>query len=198
MNTPIKAFVYYQLSLFHLGYGNLIKSSTILADRYVKLSADLKHYNAIHIIATDQMYISPNNSIALFKESIKLGNVAAIDDLMDCYALLGDFDNITDYYKKNLINLSQYVGLFNTILHKEQLIYKFIITLIVEDNIEVKKILFKYNGLFSEEIFDKLNLYMNENDDQKSVILENMLIIFNSNNLLYIGYMSKNLKCLKK
>jgi hypothetical protein len=213
MSTSIKAFVCYQLSLLYLGFQNYEEKSLEKANFMINESVKYGNHNAMQYTAneifeensmhkTKESHENISTAVQLFKKAISLGNKNAIEGLLSCWEFLEDFKSITEYFheKFNLVEklgsgIKEYTSLFNKFMvssdDKEKIIEMFIKTIIVLKHEEVKKLMFKYSKLFCEKIFDDLNAQMINDQSSRDNILENILIVFNSNNLLYKGYMSK-------
>lgn len=156
--------------------------------------------NSMH--KTKESHENISTAVQLFKKAVSLGNKNAIEGLLSCWEFLEDFKSITEHFHEqfNLVeklgsNIKEYSSLFNKFMvssdDKEKIIEMFIKTIIVLKHEEVKKLMFKYSKLFCEKIFDDLNVQMINDQSSRDNILENILIVFNSNNLLYKGYMGK-------
>jgi hypothetical protein len=215
MRTSIKAFAAFKLSLIYLGFHG-IKRDLKKSEQYQNDAIKHLHRQAIMAKADELFEALPDAESApgvaevleLYKKTYSLGNKKSIEGILSCYEMLNDFDSITRHYAATDLdtkNIKEYVSYFNSMYHRgdektqPDMIEKFILTLIHIKNDEVKKNMFKYSNLFSEELLDSINsiiakLARETNDasyDKKSIILENLLIVFNSNNLLYKGYINK-------
>lgn len=206
MKIPIQAFVSYHLSLFHLGYQNVTERNLELAEKYFNDSIKLGHRMAMFERAEEILESldlnnldipEVNRAIELYKLSIDAGYSSAHVSIIECYRLLLDFKSAAKHYDilinelmfENMIpefqryydkltpeESSQYAGVFVTLLMKSKFV-KAHTAIVANAN--------RITEAHLDEVFA---------DNQTETKLNNLLLLFNSNNLLYQKYISKLFK----
>ncbi len=218
MKIPIEAFIYNQLSLFHLGYQHVIDRNMQLSDEYLQKSIEFGHRNAMVSAAEEILQtikLSEDNvlkAIQLINRAIELGHCGCSDILIECYKIIGKYKELLCEYDK-IINDSGIESYFNPCkcdfieivrnINKnivsgddqrlEDLKLQFISLLIIGSPSKHRhQIISEFKDIITGDILDEI--INTASDKVLKNIIGNLLFIFNINEILYIKYMTKLLK----
>jgi len=141
-------------------------------------------------------------AIKLYHEAINHGHKSAHISLIECYKILHNFGQCAFYYDIliNKLNYDNYVGEFVDEYERAMKFdshtsksYLLIEVLIKSKSERAHVMLVKYSHLITEEMLERLMEFVQTASvvEHNPNILNNLLLIFNSNNLLYQKYITK-------
>ena len=138
------------------------------------------------------------HAIRLYEKAKDLGHKFVYTSLIECYKVLYNFGYCALYYD-HLINKLAFDNYVDELVREyermmkfdscESHTYSFIEVLIKSKSEKAHSMLVKYSGLINEEMIDRI--FECGYESENMIILNNLLLIFNSNNLLYQKYISK-------
>ena len=190
LDTEMKAFAYNQLADVGVS-GDYLK----LAIQYGHRTAMYRHADLL--FATCTFTENSQTIFSLACESLRLGYNDACFLLIDCYKLLGDYKNISKYYKHYILHsnnshcVSDYITVTRNFDNDEENCNIFIQTLMELPHHLVKTILITNIHLFNDNIMMVILQELKQNNCENKNVLENLLHIFNIDAALYKNFMVK-------